>query len=1276
MKKLRNLIFIFVIGVLFLFADKVNVEADEAVAKIGSGEEWSCSEKAPKVYKNELKTYGISVKYENKKIIVTETVDFKHQGDADVQGSDPIKFNIKLDVSDKRVDKTVTDTIEDSNGGESATKEFKLSDLCTSTTTCSVDVTVELDVSTDKTLLNRGDTTRKTCWEKQLDYRISNKEIDKDTAPGETLADGRKATYSFNLELIFEGGYDSNIIYTNKESDTNPKVTNPHYDTICKQFRGETELSDDFYNKLCTNNFTDLCNDSNFLNNKTLTDLLNGNNNMSYYKKIVGSYCYNSEVTALTVYQKESTLLDILATGIKTLYVKKYSGDAADKTLAEEDGNGTSTTVNEVFEKWKSYAQNSGNDRTGSDNVSDTNVCYSDVDQYLNYGNVGSGKSYVYNSGTKKWLTTSGTSSDILTKSVEHDGSEFLNVEYYYKETKTYKNADFEYHLSTNTTKNDVTSSNDNVCSITCGEAVKVAYYPPQIVRGGVCFQYEVKVVSYVKCTTDFNDELNVITGDDCTSATCDKGKPTSLYNKYVNPIPMCVHNQGSSAAWTGKAAGPSEDFEECVNTCDGGVYSESCSKSCYKKVYGKDLTTEEMNAINSTYNVTNLKSSSTSVENTFGSVSSGHGFKRITKLSDDLKKCLKSNPEGCYYYDKGAYHWYSTDKGWDAAEKTVGSVKYQYGYKNVLLNVIKSGSLNANFAMRDMKAMGRYYADFGYYPMASNYWTSSSSRSTLSSNANTTITKNALSNISNISNKYTMAYRVFSADKDWDDGFRKIYYFNYANNARGSAISSCSASCSWAEPSALTNNQAYLNPYVYQNDLKDNVSEYAKKVYSCIAAAKCSTTTATFKMSVKYNDDEKGTTTINYPYSTTKVTSSSGSSSTTTYNQSTTCESTEDKLCTTSTDSCASGTNSPAILQNPVILSYGGCYYQSGAKAQQNESLVTEASKNIKNRYYKTIIGFPGVWENLKGGGTYKYGCYPGEGYIFNPNQFCVDKNDNDVNRNYYNNYVNYKLKGKSESECASCGKDSITTTTTGDEAKTSFNSNSSDGWNIKAEVSDFGLYGWNFDVYCFYSSIKGYNISTSSDSNTTTSSSSDSTSCNSCSTGENSSLSLRAADNSNLFTSDAIADGTTTDSTENKSTSSSTTKGYNWQSTTSNTKNKMINASTEDTSATQTYSIDPQRIIDYIEKTESSGETYEEENADYIVTITAAGIQKLKEYVKNNNGDYTAGFSDLLNIDSKSGMLTYNSKILGNSSNYGITIVKRSGTGTNTTHVSVNGN
>lgn len=51
-------------------------------------------------------------------------------------------------------------------------------------------------------------------------------------------------------------------------------------------------------------------------------------------------------------------------------------------------------------------------------------------------------------------------------------------------------------------------------------------------------------------------------------------------------PTPYCKHKGGK--IWN--VAGPNENFDKCVVSCDGGVYSDKCVNKCYKKVYGKSI--------------------------------------------------------------------------------------------------------------------------------------------------------------------------------------------------------------------------------------------------------------------------------------------------------------------------------------------------------------------------------------------------------------------------------------------------------------------------------------------------------------------------------------------------------------------------------------------------------------------------------------------------------------------------------------------------------------
>ncbi len=137
-------------------------------------------------------------------------------------------------------------------------------------------------------------------------------------------------------------------------------------------------------------------------------------------------------------------------------------------------------------------------------------------------------------------------------KVTNEDGTEqkLGNLVYYYNYTCGNKNGD---------------PQNVGSCKLTCEEAVIVEYGPPIASKAGLCFEYKVKVTSRVSCGVD-------------------QYPPKPTRGKLCTPSPQCtvpgsgiVHTQG----------GPNEDFDACIQSCDGGSYSDKCSNFCYQKVYG-----------------------------------------------------------------------------------------------------------------------------------------------------------------------------------------------------------------------------------------------------------------------------------------------------------------------------------------------------------------------------------------------------------------------------------------------------------------------------------------------------------------------------------------------------------------------------------------------------------------------------------------------------------------------------------------------------------------
>lgn len=106
----------------------------------------------------------------------------------------------------------------------------------------------------------------------------------------------------------------------------------------------------------------------------------------------------------------------------------------------------------------------------------------------------------------------------------------------------------------------------NSVCSVNCIEQFQVTYDPPVAVKAGLCFQYKVTVRSKVTCKTEIKPGFSWPKAPE-PEFTCDY-------------IPICQNAHHSTQA------GPNDDFDDCVNSCDGGKYTQKCINSCYSKVY------------------------------------------------------------------------------------------------------------------------------------------------------------------------------------------------------------------------------------------------------------------------------------------------------------------------------------------------------------------------------------------------------------------------------------------------------------------------------------------------------------------------------------------------------------------------------------------------------------------------------------------------------------------------------------------------------------------
>ena len=146
----------------------------------------------------------------------------------------------------------------------------------------------------------------------------------------------------------------------------------------------------------------------------------------------------------------------------------------------------------------------------------------------------------------------------------------YVNKDYYYAKESETENIKYTYNYTSGKTQ----TVSGGSCTRECEESVVVEYGPPVASKAGLCFEYKIRVTSRVIC------ESSLKLTPPTTPSIC-------------TPTPYC--NQISGHVHQG---GPNEDFEKCIQECDGGKYSNSCSNQCYKEVYGDDSESADPLAI------------------------------------------------------------------------------------------------------------------------------------------------------------------------------------------------------------------------------------------------------------------------------------------------------------------------------------------------------------------------------------------------------------------------------------------------------------------------------------------------------------------------------------------------------------------------------------------------------------------------------------------------------------------------------------------------------
>lgn len=232
------------------------------------------------------------------------------------------------------------------------------------------------------------------------------------------------------------------------------------------------------------------------------------------------------------------------------------------------------------------------------------------------------------------------------------------------------------------------------------------------------------------------------------------------------------------------------------------------------------------------------------------------------------------------------------------------------------------------------------------------------------------------------------------------------------------------------------------LNESTAKELYKQRMEAYKAAIKVCKAGATCTTKTAEFTIKAKYvdGDGEDDGHWINYPV--TGV----------------------DTLNTASGDEGTSCGKNPSLAEitkgtNHTLLFYGGCY---GEKCPNNNE-------------YHARWSFPGTYRNLKSW-DYAYEEMPlDDGWAIIRDKFCLKEDVYGVNVDWWKKYYkHYRLESKDNPKAASSyekcyGDPEFELKIAGDE------------YNIIGSTEEFGHFGWNINVECFYATppnVKKQNV------------------------------------------------------------------------------------------------------------------------------------------------------------------------------------------------------
>lgn len=315
-------------------------------------------------------------------------------------------------------------------------------------------------------------------------------------------------------------------------------------------------------------------------------------------------------------------------------------------------------------------------------------------------------------------------------------------------------------------------------CTKTCQEVVTVEYGPPVASIAGLCFEYKVRVKSTVTCETDGGNIE----------------PPNKNDYKVCEPVAYCTSSSNLSHDIS---AGPNEEFDSCINSCDNGKYTQKCINKCYNKVYS--------NSNNQLLSYAD-KVEATKLASCNGYVSTAQ-MNQGSQLSQEI---LSHSGEG------GCYGYYTRDKSTSEILWVPGNAHWsEYARYYFLTASVANETISHDDINKGKTDAGRKKYN------GSEIW----------------------------------YYRASTASDIQKTGFKIASHWTNADGTTGKYTGT--VTCDWNCSFTGCSGAKYLNQKEADEDWKIDSKDYEEAIRLCSAQASCSSTVAEFTISINNKTKE-----------------------------------------------------------------------------------------------------------------------------------------------------------------------------------------------------------------------------------------------------------------------------------------------------------------------------------------------------------------------------------------------------------------------------------